>query len=133
MAKKIIVDVPQKEVNVIQAKVLNRKLVLICIGALLAVTVLAFAVSSITTRSKSKSSKADKVIIQTRKILLLSDDAEPTVIEVSDVHKLKNANPTFYQDVQQGDYLLMYPEMAVIYRQETNQFINVAPFTGSKE
>jgi hypothetical protein len=123
--KKITVSQPEKQTK--QTTLSNKKL--FCIGgAILAVVlVISFAVPSIITRSKNKANEANKVIAQVEKILLLPEDSDPTVIEVSDVPRLKKANPDFYQDVAKGDYLLMYTGKAVIYRQSNNQIINVAP------
>lgn len=92
-----------------------------------------FSVPSLIARSKGTASKADKVIIKVQKILLVPTDSDPTVIEVSDVTRLKSTNPEFYKDVESGDYLLMYPGKAVIYRQSSNQIINIAPISAQKQ
>lgn len=104
-------------------------------GLILIVVVLAISVaipSLFLSKNKGKGAQATKVISQVDKILLVPKGSDPTVIEVSDVARLKKNNPDFYKDVEAGDYLLMYSEKAVIYRQSKNQIINVAPIV-SKE
>jgi hypothetical protein len=46
---------------------------------------------------------------------------------VEDPAKLKKANAEFYKNVEKGDYLIVFPKRAVIYREQNNQLINIAP------
>lgn len=68
-----------------------------------------------------------EVIDSLGKILLLSADQEPTVARVENPDTLKQSNPDFYKDIQQGDYLVLYPQRAIVYRKDINQIINIAP------
>lgn len=129
--KKITISAEEKSLSSSQSTLSNKKLFAVGGLILLIVVVISFAVPSFISRSKSKVNEADKVIVQVEKILLLPKDSDPTVIEVSDVPRLKKANPDFYQDVEKGDYLLMYPGKAVIYRQSENKIINVAPIVAT--
>lgn len=97
------------------------------------VLVISLIVPSMVSKNKGKASQATKVISQVEKVLLVPDRSDPTVIEVSDVARLKKNNPEFYQNVEQGDYLLMYSDKAVIYRQKQNKIINVAPIVSGKQ
>ncbi len=60
-------------------------------------------------------------------VLLLNEEADPTVAKVDDAETLKEANPDFYADTVNGDYLVLYPTRAIIFRLEDKQIINVAP------
>jgi hypothetical protein len=51
---------------------------------------------------------------------------------VDDVNRLRQTNPNFYQNIEQGDYLLMYAHKAVIYRKSSNMIVNVAPIAADK-
>lgn len=79
-------------------------------------------------------SMADNNMAETQRILnkvgaiiLLTESDTPTVARVETPEKLKEANQSFYKDVQVNDYLIIYPKRAIIYRESNNQIINVAP------
>lgn len=65
-------------------------------------------------------------------ILLVDTEDQPTVAKVEDVEKLKQSNEEFYKNVEQGDYLILYPEQAIIYRMDENKIINIAPIVDVK-
>jgi len=71
--------------------------------------------------------ESTQVIAELNDVLLLTDDTDPTVARVDDAEALKAANPDFYSNVKNGDYLILYPSRAVIFRSEDKQIINVAP------
>ncbi len=75
---------------------------------------------------KRNEETSSKVIASLDKILLTSSEAEPTVAQVEDPETLAAADD-FYALSQQGDYLILYPQRAIIYRLEENRIINVAP------
>lgn len=125
---------PQEEVSqTIKLNVSKKKLTVLSLVLVFVFILASFAIPSLITKNKNKASEANKVIANAKRILLLPEDKEPTVIEVSDVAKLKQANPEFYANVEEGDYLLMYPDKAVIYRKNKNQIINVAPIISSRQ
>lgn len=68
-----------------------------------------------------------RVIGKLGNILNITTDAQPTVARVDNPDVLKQANPDFYADTQTGDYLILYPERAIIYRESENKIINIAP------
>lgn len=68
-----------------------------------------------------------EVIEQLSSILLVPEDSDPTVARVQDVEALKRTNESFYKDVAVDDYIVLYPDRAIIYRSSSDQVINVAP------
>jgi len=60
-------------------------------------------------------------------VLLTESESEPTVARVENPEALITANPDFYKSVQTGDYLILYPQRAIIFRSEEQRVINVAP------
>lgn len=57
----------------------------------------------------------------------LPSDENPTVAQINDVAALKQANPDFYAQAKNGDLLVVYTSMALIYRDATDKLIKVAP------
>lgn len=66
-------------------------------------------------------------------VLYTASEDEPTVARIEDPEILKQANPDFYKDAQTGDYLILYPQRAVIFRESENRVINVAPIINTSE
>ena len=58
--------------------------------------------------------------------MLLPDEA-PTVATLIDVDALREENPEFYADGQNGDVLLIFTKKAILYREVDNIIVNVAP------
>ena len=67
------------------------------------------------------------------KILLTESESEPTVARVEDPELLQNANPDFYKNVAEGDYLILYPQRAIIYRNSEDRIINIAPIIDTSQ
>ena len=67
------------------------------------------------------------------KIILLPTDKQPTVAKVEDIDKLKKSNENFYRDVAKEDYLILYPDRAIIYRKKENKIINIAPIVDTSQ
>ena len=57
----------------------------------------------------------------------------PTVARVEDPEKLKTSNETFYKDIQKGDYLIIFPKRAIVYRESNDQIINIAPIINTAD
>jgi len=55
------------------------------------------------------------------------DSGNPTVARVDDPEVLRKQNGEFYAFTEVGDYLILYPTRAIIYREANNQIINIAP------
>ncbi len=73
------------------------------------------------------SAETQRVLSELKKVLRVDETEAPTVARVEDPAKLKKANAEFYKNVEKGDYLVIFPKRAIIYRESNNQIINVAP------
>lgn len=75
-----------------------------------------------------KSAKADdSQIIARLKTIILLPDVVPTMAVVTNADALKNQQPTFFADVKNGDRLIIYPNLAIIYDYESNKIIKIEP------
>ena len=76
--------------------------------------------------------KSEKIIDKVGKLYALPDE-KPTIAEISDREKLKGQ--AFFDKSENGDALLIFPnaKLAIIYRDKTNQLINVGPISLSEE
>lgn len=81
-----------------------------------------------------KSAQVEQNKVETQRVLdklkaaiLVTEAEAPTVARVEDPEKLKASNKDFYKDIQKGDYLIIFPKRAIVYRESINQIINIAP------
>jgi hypothetical protein len=60
-------------------------------------------------------------------------DETPTIAEISDKEKLKDQQ--FFDNAENGDYLLIYPnaKQALIYRESAKKLVNVGPISIADE
>jgi hypothetical protein len=77
--------------------------------------------------------ESGRVISSLDTILLTESEGAPTVARVEDPAVLKEANGEFYKNVQTGDYLILYPQRAILYREAENRVINVAPIINTDD
>lgn len=77
--------------------------------------------------------ETSRVLTKLKSVLQVDEADSPTVARVDDPGKLKNANEQFYANVQQGDYLILYPQRVIIFRESNNQIVNVAPIINTSE
>lgn len=77
-------------------------------------------------QTKLAEQASQSVIDSVSKLIVVPDD-KPTVATITDVDKLREANESFYKNAQNGDMLLLYSTMAIIYRSSENKIVNVAP------
>ncbi len=73
------------------------------------------------------SAETKRVLDKLKQVLRVDETEAPTVARVEDPAKLQKANAEFYKNVQKGDYLVIFPKRAIIYREEINQIVNIAP------
>lgn len=79
-------------------------------------------------QEKAEIQKADQEILaQLKEIILLPDDINPTIGIINDADKLKQSQPEFFKDAQNGQRLIIYPTQAIIYDAENNKIIKVGP------
>lgn len=69
--------------------------------------------------------EALRIIEKVRKLYDLPKDSEPTVAAIVDAAKLRSQNG-FYAKAQDGDFLLLTPTRALIYRESEDRLIEVA-------
>ncbi len=74
-----------------------------------------------------------KIISSLSLVLYTDSEDEPTVARIEDPAVLQEANPEFYKNAQVGDYLVLYPNRAIIYRESENIVVNVAPIINSSQ
>ncbi len=67
-----------------------------------------------------------KVLVQLETIILLPDGA-PTMAVITDINVLKQSQPVFFAHAKNGDRVIIYPSLAIIYDYEANKIINVGP------
>ena len=60
-------------------------------------------------------------------VLYTESEDQPTVARIEDPAVLQEANEEFYRNAQAGDYLILYPNRAIIFRESENLVVNVAP------
>lgn len=70
--------------------------------------------------------KAKQVVVKVQKLMDIDVSVEPTVATIVDVEKLRVQNP-FYNKAENGDYLIVTPTRAILYREEENIILDVVP------
>lgn len=76
--------------------------------------------------------ETQQVVDKLGTILQLNNEDQPTVARVENPDVLKEGNPDFYRDAQANDYLVLYPQRAIIYRLSDNKIINIAPIINTE-
>jgi len=71
--------------------------------------------------------QAEEVVKKLCKIMLCPNE-EYTVAIITDIETAKNENPVFFKDARNGDRFILFKTKAVIFREEENLIINVAPY-----
>lgn len=71
--------------------------------------------------------ESKQVISELQKLIELKQDEKPTVAKIEDPEVLKKSNKDFYTNAKAGDYLILYPERAIIFRLDEKKIINIAP------
>lgn len=65
--------------------------------------------------------------------ILEFEEENPTVARIDDAMVLRESNPEFYAKAETGDFLVLFPSRAVVYREEINKIINFAPIINTNE
>jgi hypothetical protein len=63
-----------------------------------------------------------EIVARVAKLTLLPEEAPYEIVRVQDENDLRKQNP-FYKDIKEGDYILMYKDMAVIYNLRSNSIV----------
>ena len=80
-----------------------------------------------------KNSAETERVLKGLKSIIVTDGENPTVARVEDTAKLKKSNADFYKNVKKGDYIIIYPKRAIIYRENPAKIINVAPIINTSD
>lgn len=73
------------------------------------------------------SEESKKVKEKIGRLILLTEEEEPTIATIINIDTLKSENSEFYKYAQNGDKLILYSQRAMIYRPSDDILINVAP------
>jgi hypothetical protein len=84
-------------------------------------------------QKEKNQAETDRVLSSLKLILTIDETDAPTVARVEDPAKLQSSNAEFYKNVQTGDYLVIFPKRAIIFRESTNQIINIAPIINTSD
>ncbi len=100
----------------------------VVLAAVIMIALFGFSLISIYSNVFSDKNKVEEeltTIEKLSKILLIPVEA-PTIGEINDIETLKKGNPEFYKNAQKGDKLILFKEIAVIFREELNLIVNMA-------
>ncbi|MEM6997756.1 MAG: hypothetical protein AAF413_02480, partial [Patescibacteria group bacterium] len=75
--------------------------------------------------------ESDRVLAGLQKIILFNEE-NPTVARIDDPSVLQSSNPDFYKNAAEGDYLILFPSRAIVYREKDNQIVNIAPIINTQ-
>lgn len=68
----------------------------------------------------------DNVISDLSAIMVL-DEGDPVIAVIENLEAMRAENAEFYKNALAGDYMVLYPTKAIIYRASENKIVNVAP------
>ncbi len=83
--------------------------------------------------NQQNDAESEEVVNNLKTVLLIDTDKKATVARVEDPEVLKKNNPDFYKNAEQGDYLVLYPARAIIFRNGEGKIINIAPIVNTDE
>lgn len=69
----------------------------------------------------------ERILSRLSSIMLLPDEVNPKIATITNIEDLKRENSEFYKNALNGDTLVLYSELAIIYRDSNNKIINIAP------
>lgn len=64
-----------------------------------------------------------------RKHILVSETDQPRVYTINNIELVRQKNPEFYQDAEQGDKVLIWKDRAMIYSEKLDRLVAVATAT----
>jgi hypothetical protein len=74
----------------------------------------------------TKKSK-DYIESKVRNSVLIGDQSQPTITPIEDIAFFKSQNPIFYEDAVNGDLILIFDDMIVIFRESEDKIVNLIP------
>ena len=84
--------------------------------------------STATSGNQVTEAESKEIVAMVSKLLVVPAGEDPVVARVTDADALISEQ-LFYKDIQNGDYLLIYPAAAkaIIYSPSRNKLVNVGP------
>ncbi len=80
------------------------------------------------------SKETERILDKLKAVLLIDDEGQPTVARVDNPDKLKKDNPDFYKNAQKDDYIIVYKQRAIIFRNnDRGKIINIAPIVNTNK
>ena len=76
--------------------------------------------------SQQNQEAAKKVIAQVKRHFEIPEGVEPTVATIVDVKTLRARNP-FYNRAENGDYLVVTPDRAILFSAKKDRILDVVP------
>jgi hypothetical protein len=76
--------------------------------------------------SEANREQAAEIIRKVRSHMDIGDEVEPTVATIVDVMKLRENN-VFYNKAENGDFLVVTPTRAILYRLAEDRILDVVP------
>ena len=68
-----------------------------------------------------------KALEQLKKIMLLPEDVIPTMARITDIEALKKEQPEFFADAENGDRVVIYSDLVIVFSAEKGKIIKVGP------
>jgi hypothetical protein len=68
-----------------------------------------------------------EILEELKQIILLPEDTKPTMAVITDVQALRENQPDFFANAENGHRLVIYPTMAIVYDAQANKIIKVGP------
>lgn len=78
-------------------------------------------------QTQQQTTTKERILSRLSAILLLPDEINPKIATISNIEDLKTENAEFYKNAVNGDTLVLYSELAIIFRDGNNKIINIAP------
>jgi len=79
-----------------------------------------------TGNTRQNREQAQRIIRKVKRLMVINEDVEPTVATIVDVEALRERNP-FYSKAENGDFLVVTPERAILYSEDRNIILDVIP------
>ena len=78
-------------------------------------------------QQKVAQAQAQSIVDKVSKLIILPKE-NPQIVIVQDIEKLRPLQP-FFKDAENGDDVLVYSNLAIIYSPTKNKIVNVGPVT----
>jgi len=79
-----------------------------------------------TGNTRENREQAERIIRKVKRHMVVEEAVEPTVATIVDVEALRLRNP-FYNKAENGDFLIVTPERAILYNEQRDVILDVVP------